>query len=69
MDLPALIRLLQEMDHQQTVTDELGQREIAWYYWRDGVEDALGIERGTLDTGGADDWAGCTNQEHFHPIG
>lgn len=44
-----LVSLLQEMDRTQRETDQAGQREIAWYYFRDRVEDALGLARGTLD--------------------
>jgi hypothetical protein len=46
-----LVELLQDMDRTQQETDEDGGREVAWYYYRDQVEDALGVERGTLDTG------------------
>lgn len=45
-----LVRLLRDMDRQQQQTDAEGGREVAWYYWRDSVEDALGVPRGTLDT-------------------
>lgn len=46
-----LVEVLQDMDRTQQQTDEDGGREIAWYYYRHTVEDALGLERGTLDTG------------------
>jgi len=46
-----LIELLQGMDRTQQQTDEDGGREVAWYYYRDRIEDTLGVERGTLDTG------------------
>jgi hypothetical protein len=46
-----LVELLQNMDRTQQETDEDGGREVAWYYYRDRIEDALGVERGTLDTG------------------
>jgi hypothetical protein len=46
-----LVELLQDMDRTQQETDEGGGREVAWYYYRDQIEDALGVERGTLDTG------------------
>lgn len=39
------------MDRTQRQTDEDGGREVAWYYFRDAIEDALGLERGALDTG------------------
>lgn len=46
-----LVEVLQDMDRTQQQTDEDGGREVAWYYYRDQIEDALGITRGTLDTG------------------
>lgn len=46
-----LVQLLQDMDRTQRQTDEDGGREVAWYYFRDAIEDALGLERGTLNTG------------------
>ena len=45
-----LIEALIEMDRIQNETDEDGEREIAWYYWRDDIEDILQIPRGTLNT-------------------
>lgn len=54
MDRDRVISLLREMDKQQTHTEELGDREIAWYYWRDDIEDALDLPRGALDTGDAE---------------
>lgn len=50
----ALIKVLREMDRAQTTTDEDGGREVAWYYYRGAVEDAMGLERGALDTYGDD---------------
>ena len=47
----ALIKLLRDMDRTQRETDEDGGREVAWYYYRDGIEDALGLDRGALETG------------------
>lgn len=44
-----LIACLREMDRTQQRTDEYGEREIAWYYTRDEVEDILGVPRGTLN--------------------
>ena len=46
-----IVEVLRDMDRTQQETDEDGGREVAWYYYRDQVEDALGLERGTLDTG------------------
>jgi hypothetical protein len=46
--LEKVVSLLRDMDRQQTETDEEGGREVAWYYSRNDVEDALGLERGTL---------------------
>lgn len=43
--------VLARMDHQQQVTDERGGRELAWYYYREEVEQALGVPRGALDSG------------------
>lgn len=49
-DVRTLIILLRDMDRQQTETVERGEREIAWYYFRDEIEDLLGLARGSLDT-------------------
>lgn len=46
-----LAKLLRDMDETQRETDEDGGREVAWYYYRDQIEDALGLGRGALDTG------------------
>lgn len=46
-----LVELLRDMDATQAETEWRGEREIAWYYQRDAIEDALGLERGALDTG------------------
>jgi hypothetical protein len=46
-----LINALREMDAQQQETDEGGGREIAWYYWRETIEDILEVPRGTLGSG------------------
>lgn len=43
MDLDKVVRLLTEMNAQQEKTDELGDREVAWYYWRGKVAEALGL--------------------------
>lgn len=45
-----LTERLRELDRQQAETDESGGAEVAWYYHRDGIEDLLGLARGTLDT-------------------
>lgn len=45
-----VIRLLREMDQTQAETDENGGREIAWYYYRDDLERALGLDNGALDS-------------------
>lgn len=55
MDRREVIRLLQEMNAQQEKTDRLGYREVAWYYWRDEVEVALGCEPGTIAQFGAEE--------------
>lgn len=47
--MPQLVELLREMDEKQYETDESGGAEIAWYYYRDSIEDLLGLERGTLE--------------------
>lgn len=44
-----LVWLLRQMDLQQNVTDLAGQREVAWYYWRDQVEEFLGLDPGALN--------------------
>lgn len=48
VDLPALVKTLRELDHQQQRTDWIGDREVAWYYWRNEVELALGYAPGSL---------------------
>lgn len=51
-ELPtSLISLLRALDETQRETDEEGGAEVAWYYFRDKVEDVLGLDRGALDTG------------------
>lgn len=47
--LAELIRMLREMDARQQATDEHGGREVAWFYWRNDFEDALGLPRGALN--------------------
>lgn len=47
--VPQLVELLRDLDKQQYETDESGGAEIAWYYYRDDIEDLLGVERGTLE--------------------
>jgi len=47
-----LIRLLREMDSVQQETDEEGGTEVAWYYYRDEIETALGLPPGSLNTEG-----------------
>jgi hypothetical protein len=42
--------LLYWMDATQQKTDDAGEREIAWYYFRDQIEDAMGLQRGDLDS-------------------
>ena len=46
-----LVEVLRDMARTQQETDEDGGREVAWYYYRDQIEDVLGVERGALDTG------------------
>jgi hypothetical protein len=45
-----LTELLRELDSTQRKTDEEGGAEIAWYYYRDKIEDVMGFPRGFLDT-------------------
>lgn len=49
-DINRVVEVLREMDRTQARTDRLGGREVAWHYYRDDVEDALGLERGALYT-------------------
>lgn len=42
--------LLYSMDRQQRDTCDAGQSEIAWYYYRDEIEDVMGLPRGSLDS-------------------
>jgi hypothetical protein len=46
-----VICLLRDMDETQRRTDHGGGAEIAWYYQRDALEDALELSRGSLDAG------------------
>jgi hypothetical protein len=46
--IESVVRILRDMDHTQNATEWAGGPEIAWYYMRDRVEDALGLERGAL---------------------
>jgi hypothetical protein len=48
-DYDRLVNLLSQMDLEQQQVDESGGREVVWYYFRDQVEDVLGLTRGTLD--------------------
>lgn len=48
------VEALRDLDAQQKETDYDGAAEVAWYYSRGAVEDALGLERGALDTGDYD---------------
>jgi hypothetical protein len=50
-----VIAALREMDSTQQETDEYGGAEVAWYYYRDQVEDALGLDRGALDNPPSDE--------------
>jgi hypothetical protein len=43
-DISRVIQLLHEMNAQQHRTDEAGDREIAWYWWRDEIAEALGLD-------------------------
>lgn len=68
MDVRKLIQVLQEMDHQQRMTDDEGGRENAWFYWMGDVEEALGVPMGSLETTGLDEeahyWTHCTIADH-----
>ena len=50
IDRDELIQLFRSMDAQQQCTDNEGGREVAWYYWREGFEELLGLEHDALDT-------------------
>lgn len=45
-----LREMLRQMDADQQRTDEGGEREIAWYHYRDDIEDIMGLTRGSLDS-------------------
>lgn len=47
-DIASLVVLLREMDATQHQTIENGESAIAWYGYRNLVEDALGLVRGAL---------------------
>jgi hypothetical protein len=44
-----VIQLLHEMNAQQYRTDGAGDREIAWYYWKDEIAEALGLDSTAFD--------------------
>lgn len=46
----SLITVLRKMDEFQRETDDAGGAEVAWYYYRDAIEDVIGLKRGELDT-------------------
>lgn len=43
MNVDAVVEVLRKLDRTQRETDERGQREIAWWYLRDEVEDARSV--------------------------
>lgn len=48
--LERVVPLLRLMDAAQQATDKAGLHDIAWYHFREKIEDALGLPSGTLDT-------------------
>ena len=48
--LALTMAILRDMDEAQQKADEDGSREIAWYAFREKIEDAMGLRRGALDT-------------------
>lgn len=50
-ELTELAALLRDMDRAQAMADDARSREVAWYGYRNAVEDALKLERGSLDSG------------------
>lgn len=45
-----IVAVLREVDDAQQETDEEGGAEVAWYYYRDRIEDAMDLPRGVLNT-------------------
>lgn len=45
--LAELVSALQKMDAQQVKTDEQGDREIAWFWWRYEIAGILGLPEDT----------------------
>lgn len=50
-NIARLVEILREMDRQQAKTLALGDREIAWLWYRADIETILELAPGTLDTG------------------
>jgi hypothetical protein len=48
------VALLRELDARQACTDESGEPEVAWWCYRNEVEDVLGLDRGDLDSSAGD---------------
>lgn len=46
----ALVGLLREVDAAQIREDEEGDAEVAWFYFREAIEDTMGLDRGALNT-------------------
>lgn len=49
MNAERVVELLREMDRLEQEKDRDGNAEQPWWYMRDSLEDALGLERGGLD--------------------
>lgn len=65
LDLPALVQALRELDHQQQRTDWIGDREVAWFYWRGDVEQALGYAAGELFPEYTEDDLAISTENYF----
>ena len=53
--LAELVSALQKMDAQQVKTDEQGDREIAWFWWRYEIAEILGLPEDTWSQGSEED--------------
>lgn len=49
--LAPVVEALREMDAETKRADYEGDAEGTWYYYRGGIEEALGLQAGALDTG------------------
>jgi hypothetical protein len=56
MRVAQVAEVLLRMDAEQQRIDDEGDAELAWYYYREEVEDALGLPSGALDSADSMSW-------------